>query len=89
MPESRPVIVCTERRYVAFGYATDTDGSTIKLERARCAIYWGTTGGLHELAATGPTPKSRIGSVAPAITLHGVTTVLEVSADAAAKWESA
>ena len=36
----RPVIVTTAHRGVFFGYATNTDGETIALTRARLCIYW-------------------------------------------------
>ncbi|MGL6349118.1 MAG: DUF6948 domain-containing protein, partial [Aeromonas sp.] len=48
----RPVIVTTEYKGVFFGYADDTTGDTINLKNARMAIYWGTTGGLFQLAQT-------------------------------------
>jgi hypothetical protein len=41
--QGRPVIVTTEYRGVFFGYATDTSGDTIALERARNVIYWPAT----------------------------------------------
>jgi len=36
----RPVVVTTAHRGVFFGYAGDTSGQTIKLERARNCVYW-------------------------------------------------
>lgn len=84
----RPVIVTTSHRGVFFGYATDTAGDPIQLTRARMAIYWGTSRGLLELAETGPTEKSRISARAD-LELRGITAVIEVSPDAAAKWEAA
>lgn len=85
--KERPVIVTTEHRGVFFGYATDTRGSVIDLKRARMAIYWGTTKGINELAETGPTSKSRISAKAD-IEVRKITAVFEVTAEAAAKWES-
>jgi hypothetical protein len=85
----RPVIICTARRFVAFGYAEDTSGNTVKLRNARCAIRWGTTGGILQLAETGPTTSSKIGARAPEIELREVTAVIEVSEVAAAAWEAA
>ena len=85
---TRPVIVTTEYRAVVFGYAEDTSGDTVKLERSRWAIYWGTTGGVNELAETGPTPKSRIGARAD-IELRRVTAVFEVTSAAVEAWEVA
>ena len=85
----KPVIIETSNRYVAFGYTDDTSGESVVLERARCAIYWGTTGGIDQLAATGPTDRSRIGALAPMKkTVHHVIRVTEVSEEAAEKWLS-
>lgn len=84
----RPVIVCTEHRGVFFGYATDTTGQSINLKRARMAIYFGTTRGVLELAETGPTNTSKISARAD-IDVRKVTAVLEVTPEAATKWEDA
>lgn len=84
----RPVIVCTEHRGVFFGYATDTTGDVIHLRSARMAIYFGTTRGVMQLAETGPTNSSKISARAD-IEIRRVTSVFEVTADAAAKWEEA
>lgn len=86
----RPVIVTTERRGVFFGYTSDpADAKVVTLRNARCAIRWGTTGGWLQLAATGPTANSKVGTRAPEITLQGVTSVAAVSPEAAAAWERA
>lgn len=84
----RPVIVCTEHRGVFFGYAGDTGGSEIKLERARMAIAFGTTRGVMELAETGPTRSSKISARAD-IDVRKVSAVFEVTPEAAEKWEAA
>jgi len=84
----RPVIVCTEHRGVFFGYAEDTKGDIIFLERARMAIRFGTTKGVMELAETGPTRESKISARAD-IEVRKVTAVFEVAEMAAAAWESA
>lgn len=86
--KSRPVIVCTEYRGVFFGYATDTTRDTIKLQRGRMAIDWGTTKGVMELAEVGPNSKSKISSRAD-IEVRKVTAVFEVTPEAAAAWEKA
>lgn len=85
---SRPVIVCTEHRGVFFGYATDTSGTEIKLERARMAISFGTTRGVMELAETGPTKSSKISARAD-IDVRKVTAVFEVTTPAKDAWEAA
>lgn len=86
--KERPVIICTEYRGVFFGFATDTKGDVIHLRGAKMAIYWGTTKGVMELAQTGPTSKSRISAPAD-IEVRKITSVLEVTPEAAAKWEAA
>lgn len=85
---ARPVIVCTEHRGVFFGYASDTSGTEIKLERARMAISFGTTRGVMELAETGPTARSKVSARAD-IDVRKVTAVFEVTSAAAEKWENA
>ncbi len=88
-PTGRPVIVTTAHRGVFFGYATDTEGETIALARARLCLYWSSdVKGFMGLAATGPTKSCRIGPAAD-ITLRAITAVLEVTPDAVAKWEAA
>ncbi len=85
----RAVLVTTAHRGVFFGY-TEAEGTpeSIQLTGARCAILWGTTGGFLELAETGPTNKSKIGSRAD-IGLRDVTSVAEVTETAVEAWENA
>ena len=87
---ARPVLVTTAHRGVFFGYATDTTGETIKLDRARLCVHWSADcKGFMGLAANGPTAKCRIGPVAD-ITLRNITSVTEVTnPDAVKAWESA
>jgi hypothetical protein len=68
--------------------AENTDGDTIHLKGAKMAIYWGTTRGVMQLAATGPTASSKI-SLAADIEVRGVTAVFEVTPEAAEKWGAA
>lgn len=85
----RPVLVTTAHRGVFFGYATDTDGETISLKRARLCVYWTPDlRGFMGLAANGPSSGSRIGPAAD-ITLRDITAVLSVTPEAVAKWEAA
>jgi predicted Rossmann-fold nucleotide-binding protein len=88
MTNTRPVIVCTSYRGVFYGHAADTTGDRIQLQGARMAIYWGTTRGVMELAATGPTEKSKISAPAD-IEVRGVTAVFEVAPEAEEKWQKA
>jgi len=85
----RPVIVTTEHRGVFFGYATATSGETIQLRRARLCIYWSADlRGFMGLASNGPTRGCKIGPAAD-IELRDITSVVEVSPEAVAKWEAA
>src|ERR1700684_2140976 len=61
----RAVLVTTSHRGVFFGYATETDGATIKLRSARNCIYWPTENkGFMGLANMGPVKGSRVGPAA-------------------------
>lgn len=84
-----PLIVTTEHRGVFFGYGVPTTDTTIRLEQAQMCIRWTSdVHGITGLAAQGPSATCRIGPPAPAITLHKVTAIMEVSPEAEAKWKS-
>jgi hypothetical protein len=86
----RPVVVTTEHGGVFFGYADDTDGDPIHLERARMCLYWtADLRGFMGLATIGPTAGCRIGTAAPSMDVRKITSVLEVTPKAAAAWEAA
>ena len=88
--ETVPLMVTTAHKGVFFGYGKPTTESIIRLEKARMCVYWSSDcKGVLGLASTGPTANCKVGTAVPAITLRDVTSVVEVSADAAAKWESA
>lgn len=85
----RPVLVTTAHRGVFFGYATETGGTTIKLQRARNTLYWDAAcKGFLGLASVGPIGKSRVGPPAD-IELRDITSVSEVTPAAVLVWESA
>lgn len=85
----RPVIVTTAHRGVFFGYAEDTTGEQIALKRAQNCVYWSSDlKGFMGLASKGPSASCRIGEPAD-ITLRNITAVVEVTPEAAARWESA
>lgn len=89
MHTERPVLVTTEHRGVFFGYATKTDGDTIVLSRARNCIYWSSdVQGFMGLAAKGPSTSCKIGPAAD-IELRAITSVVEVTPEAADKWNNA
>ncbi len=83
----RAVLVTTEYRGVFFGYASETDGNTIHLKRARNCVYWSAdVRGFLGLASSGPTPRCRIGPPAD-IDLRKITCVVEVTPEAVEAWE--
>ena len=85
----RAVLVTTAHRGVFFGYATDTEGATIKLRAARNCIYWPASNkGFLGLASMGPANGSRIGPAAD-IQLRDITCVAECTPDAVEAWENA
>lgn len=89
MKKERPVLVTTAHRGVFFGYATDTSGDTIFLRSGRLCVYWAADmRGFMGLAAQGPGKGCRIGPPAD-ITLRDITSVVEVTPEAAARWEKA
>ena len=88
----KPILVTTEHRGVFAGLVLDNqdlDARTMRLEDARCAIYWGTTKGVVQLAHTGPTGTSRIGSPATLEALHDITAVWAITPEAWEKWTNA
>ncbi len=85
----RPVVVTTAHRGVFFGYASEIDGETIALKRARLCVYWtADLRGFMGLAASGPSQGCKVGPAAD-ITLRAITSVVECSPEAVEKWESA
>lgn len=85
--KERAVVVTTAHRGVFFGYATQTSGETIKLRAARLCVYWTPDlRGFMGLASHGPSDSCKIGPAAD-IELRSITSVVEVSAEAAARWE--
>ena len=87
--KERYVMVTTEHRGVFAGFANDTSGDTIQLRQARNCIYWSSSlKGFLGLASDGPDSSCKIGPAAD-IELRKVTSVVEVTPDAQAKWEKA
>lgn len=89
-----PVLVTTEFKGVFFGYAPDNgdleQSEKLRLENARLVVYWSSdVRGVFGLAANGPTTGCRIGPKVPAITLFKITSVAEVSEEAANAFEGA
>jgi hypothetical protein len=85
-----PVIVCTDKRGVVFGYTDDVSARPITLQSARMCLYWSAdVGGVFGLAERGPTKGCKISATAPSTTLEGVTAVFSVDTDAIAAWQAA
>lgn len=82
-----PVVVCTDKRGVVFGYTENVDARPIKLTGARMCLYWSANvGGVFGLADNGPNSGCKISATAPSIVLEGVTAVFEVTGDAEKAW---
>jgi len=85
-----PVIVCTDRRGVVFGYTDNVDARPINLTNARMCLYWSSdVGGVFGLAENGPTKDCKISAVVPKISLEGVTAIMSVDEKAASAWTKA
>lgn len=83
------VLITTQHRGVFAGLVPadqDLSAKSMALKRARMAIYWGTTRGLHELCDTGPTSKSKISAPADIAALHDITAIYIISDKAWHKW---
>ena len=92
-----PVLITTSHRYVYFGWAdlddvaeiADGKRTSIRLEDARMAIFWGTKGGEAELARVGPNSSSRIGDPVKSVTVIGIAACHECTNAAVTKWAKA
>lgn len=85
-----PVVVCTDKRAVVFGYTQDTSARPIKLTGARMCLYWSSdVGGVFGLGENGPTKDCKISAVSPAVELEGVTAIFTVDDKAEKAWVSA
>ena len=90
MDDSQAVLVTTVHRGVFFGYLpanADRSQKTLTLKNCRNAIYWAGSRGFLGLASHGPDGGSRIGTRAPEVMLHDITSVTSVSDAATMKWE--
>ena len=87
--DNQPLLVTTAHRGVFFGYGVPNNDKSIRIERARMCVYWSADlHGIIGLATQGPSSRCKIGPAAPAITLQDVTSIMEVSPEAEAKWNS-
>ncbi len=82
----KPVIITTAHRGVFFGDLSDDQNEndkTLVLKNCRNVIYWSGRRGFLGLAAHGPEDGSKIGSSAPHVRLHDVTSVSQCTDQAA------
>ena len=85
-----PVVVCTHKRGVVFGYTDDVAARPITLSKARMCLYWSSdVGGVFGLGEKGPTKDCKISAVLPSVTLEGVTAILTVDPAAEKAWHGA
>ena len=88
--EPRPVVVCTEKRGVVFGYCQNVDLRPITLTDARMCLYWSAdVGGVFGLGEKGPTKDCKISAALSTITLEGVTAIFSVDPAAEKAWKTA
>lgn len=83
---NRNVIITTSFRGVYYGRLTWLRGNECVLEDARMVIRWGTSNGVDQLAATGPTDRSKLGAKVPSVRLFGLTSIALATEDAEAAW---
>ena len=84
--KERAVLVTTVHKGVFFGYATETQGTTIKLRAARLCVYWAADlRGFMGLASPGPNAQCKIGPPVD-IELRDITSVSDVTPEAEEKW---
>jgi hypothetical protein len=88
--EAIPVIVCTDKRGVVFGYCADTSARPIKLTSARMCIYWSAdVGGVFGLGEKGPTKDCKVSATLPELIIEGVTAIFSVDPIAEKAWNTA
>lgn len=87
----KPVMITTKHRGVFGGLVPkdqDMDARTMALKSARMAISFGTSNGVAQLAHTGPTSSSKIGSPADLEAVHDITAVWLITPEAWEKWQN-
>ncbi|MCP5004541.1 MAG: hypothetical protein GY941_11480 [Planctomycetes bacterium] len=85
-----PVVVCTDKRGVVFGYTKNIHADPIKLKNARMCLYWPETiGGVFGLGEIGPNAETKISAPLPSISLPGITAVFSVTDKSEKAWNDA
>ena len=87
--ELRPVVVCTDKRGVFFGYLVgEPSREKVLLERARMCVKWSSdVRGVFGLASKGPSALCRVSPPAPDAELVDIHCVLSVTPEAVEAWE--
>lgn len=92
MPAKRFVVVTTSHRGVFGGYLNgqvSEDSTVVTLKDARMCLYWSAqVKGVLGLAAGGPVKGCRVGPAVKSLTLTGVTSIVETSAEAEKAWSA-
>lgn len=84
-------VVTTQWRGVFVGVveSRSEDGDEVTLADAQLCVSWSSSvRGWIGLAATGPDESCRVSTVAPRVTLRGVTSVAECTAQASDAWRA-
>lgn len=87
-----PVLVTTQFRGVFFGFVDpgDKPNRSLTLTDCRCCISWSASvGGFLGLASVGPNRDCKIGSQAPSVLLHDITSVTDCTEAAVEAWTKA
>ncbi len=79
-------IVVLQRGWVLIG-RMERENSTCRLHNARVIRIWGTTKGLGELAAGGPTDKTVLDATNGVVEFEALTVVLTIAAEES-KWKN-
>lgn len=87
-----PVLVTTQYRGVFFGFVDPVEkaNKSLTLTDCRCCISWAASvGGFLGLAAVGPNRDCKIGTQAPSVLLHDITSVTDCTEAAVEAWTKA
>ena len=93
--EAIPVVVCTDKRGVVFGYTTDVNADPMELTDARMCLRWSKEiGGVFGLAEKGPynasaSGNTTISATVTSLTLRGITAVFKCDIAAEKAWNAA
>lgn len=87
----RPVVICTDKRGVFFGYLTGPNKmKRLTLKNARMCVYWPPEQkGVMGLAIDGPHSKCKITKAVPSVDFVNLHAILDCTPEAANAWEKA